>query len=261
MSVFCWSGLTKLMGGSASGRSPCGSTGEDAARGSPGRQRVSNGVSEHVSERPIKLGDQLDRLLKMLPEDAGVGQTLRDFWGTFSSIDLRPMLSGRRWTRADFSILDQVRRRCLVATYPFALALRVLDDSPLWRRLDPAASPSRRHREAAAAEQASEQWESMLVVQRVLGPLDTARVAAQKFGYDEVAREIFERRERYLSHARAFQVVAALLCHGDLGDERRKLGNDPAEVEEACYEEVQSFVAAQEVVPLAWRHFGGFNGQ
>merc|ERR1719158_810493 len=78
------------------------------------------------------LDGQLDRLLDLLPEDASAGSKLRDFWANFAALDFRPLLCGRRWVRGDLAVLEQVRKRCITATYPFALALSLLLEGPHW---------------------------------------------------------------------------------------------------------------------------------
>lgn len=182
---------------------------------------------------------QVHRLLDLLPADAGIGCRLRSFWATVASLDLRPLLHGRQWVRSDYATLDQVRKRLLVATHPFQLALCVLQhESGDWRRAKHPASPF-------------DEWNRVLAVQRLLGRLETASEVDPRSG-GHLSREIAHRREGYLSDVRVFQLIHASLHR--LEELRSGASvSTPADVAQACADDVTLLLAIQHMLPAAWR--------
>jgi len=243
MAVSCWSGMGRLVTGRRAGGGAADASG---AAGGDHELNVTPARSS-AGRRLVDLDGKLHRLLELLPEDAGGSQQLRDFWATFAALDLRPVLTGRTWTHADCTTLYQVRQRCLVATYPFSFALSVLLEGWQWRSDELSRSPAR------SAAKAVEQWNALLVVQRVLGPLDTASRGGARPWNDNFLREISDRREQYLELARIFQLVAAMLWRAETGDDRLQTCRSHAEVEQACVNEVNLFLSAQHMVPAEWR--------
>lgn len=205
-----------------------------------------------------KLHVEPGKLLDILPDGAG-GQQLHLFWTTFAALNLRPLQSGRKWTREDLKTFEQVRLRCLDFTYPFTVALALLLDGPAWRKLKRVAVGDRRAREAAVAEQMAEQWRALLVVQRLLGRLDSASSPAWQpssslSSQEKMKREITDRQEKYIAQARIFQVVAGMLSHGGANKAPGPHGGQ-AEVDRSCNNAVQMLLAVQHILPDGWRAF------
>lgn len=234
--ALCWSGVGKLVG---------------RRRGTDVTGKLDKqlpGVAAQAAQLTVPLDARLDRLLELLPEGAGDGKKLRDFWAIFSALDLRPLLNRRKWNLADFEVLEKVRMRCIHATFPFAIALQLLLHE--WERGNRA--PGYQGREAAAAARTSEQWNTLLAVQNVLGRLD-----APSPSYKELKRIIPERRERYMTQARAFLLVAAILDRvGNTHSRLRHGTGDCTHLEEACIEGVTAFLAVQHVVRSGKDSFG-----
>lgn len=218
----CWSGVGRLVG----------------------RRGCDVGLDEPTTPPPPHPGPKrrsvhLERVLEVLPEGAA-GQGLREFWLTFVDLDLRPLLERRGWTRADLTVLDQLRKRCLSAARPFVLATQLLHEG--WHEAGPQ-TPGPKGREAAAAALASQQWDLLLAVQGVLGRLDAPCPA-----WRDLRRETAERRERYLLQGRAFLLVAAALGRGA---QPQVVG--AVTLEDTCLAEVTLLLAVQYMVPDGWR--------
>jgi len=244
----CWSGVSRLVG--TNRRSTNGSSfdvGSEerlwADNDLPWQRGGAYGSRRSVA---IPLDGQPSRLLELLPESPGSGQKLRDFWATFTALDLRALQSSRKWSQDDKRDLEKARERCLVATYPFALALQLLLESwPLTAGASELPARDRKGRDAAKASQLSEQWNILLAVQRILGRLDAPAPSLQ-----DLAREIPERRERYLLQVRSFQLVTATLLAQEAA---RRRGGVRSEVAQVCTDELRVLLAVQHMVPGEWR--------
>jgi len=195
----------------------------------------------------MQLDGRLDPLLHALPEGAGGGPKLREFWVGFAALELRPLASRRTWVQDDFRVLEEVRKRCVHSTYPFAIALQLLQEG--WHRSGEQLSPTNaKEREVATAAKTSAQWATLLAVQNVLGRLD---LPARPF--DEVQRDIRERHARYTEQARAFLLAGAMLKRVETAHRKVRAFGGAHLVATACVEEVTALLAVQHVIqrPLA----------
>merc|ERR1712066_462840 len=86
----------------------------------------------------------------------------------------------------------------------------------------------------------SQQWDTLLAVQRVLGRLD-----ASSLNYEKRKKEIPERRDMYIAQARAFLLAAALL--------ERDASVSHEDVKEACEHDLNTFLAVQHLIPAEWK--------
>merc|ERR1712192_283264 len=242
-SLSCWAGLSKLVSkGSPDNRCRDGLS---RAANSPNLAPSPNRRS--VPHLVVRL-DSTKALLDRLPQSAGGGAQVREFWATFSALDLHA-LSLRKWNPDDLRNLEEARERCIVATYPFALALQLLVDDWQQRSGEVATNVSRRKskdlgqdakaiRDAEKATQQSQQWDTLLAVQRMLGRLD-----APSPQWLEISKAIPNRRDRYITQARAFSLIAALL-------ERAR--TPQLDVDKTCEQNVTAFLAIQQMIPTEW---------
>jgi len=233
----CWAGVGKLVGGRS--LDWCGLT--EASRGLDGDEVACPGLS--TSQDRVQLNGELHRMLQLLPEGFGSTHMLREFWAIFVAIDLQPFLTGKKFTQGDYKVLAEVRNRCIQATYPFAIALQLLEHND-HRGREPRHTKSRKGRDAAAAARTADQWDTLLAVQSILGRLD-----APTPHYRELRTQIPERRERYEMRARVFQLVAALL---ERSAQQRPAGSrwtgTKLDLERHCVADVTAMIAAQNIV-------------
>jgi len=148
-------------------------------------------------------------------------------------------------------MLNDVHTRCLLATYPFKLVMELLLNK--WKPCSAASHLRGKLRDAAnAASKAAldaEQWDMILVVQRVLGRLNAP---APRWPLDP--NDIQERKEQYLSQARAFQFIAAAVTRSLENSAERQRKDASAAAQQQIYrDKVNTLILAQQAVPRDWR--------
>lgn len=165
-------------------------------------------TSSHTrSIKELSPTEKLAEILKI--ENPGSSKKLRSFWAAFAAFDFQSFQHDKPDRESEN--LEVLLSRCVQATYPFLLALRLLLGD--------------------AGEK-----KTLRAVQKNLGRADLLAAAFAEPDYDEVESQM----ERYMSHARAFQLMGALLQR-----ERR-----PAR---GLEEKFELLIAAQRLVPQEWR--------
>lgn len=243
------------------------------------RPKMAPEVAGQTAKRPLP-GGQVERLVELLPGPSsgptvrieGVGAAaLRRFWAAMAAVDLPLWMLGegaQTWNVQKLAALRKARHRCKMATAPFPLVLRLLEED--WAKSGQAeeeallraatgvldkeergsgstmlgAEAVKKAREASAAAKASAQWDLLLVVQHLLGR--PAREPAPT--WKDMTQELHRRRERLLSQAHSFQLIAALL---DSVCEVEPRG--PKQLEERCCTELRRLIAVQNLIPEEWR--------
>lgn len=238
----CWDGVGKLVG------SPQKDS-EHERRGLGSHLKTSCS-SSYVPGPVLRLGGDLGKLNEMLPDYAGCGMQLRDFWATFASIELQPLLEMKRSNNADKE-LNMTKKRCLEATYPFNLVIEMLDSK--WKpRLSaqPGSSEgSSKSREAVIADRNAEHWDMLLIVQRLLGRSFPAPAWDKQ--WKQLEQAIQERRDVYLQQARAFQFIAAVLTN--TWDTCAQKMDRHCDQQQLYVDKVTALIVAQRALPLEWR--------
>lgn len=221
-------------------------------------------------------GGRLERLPELLgglyrPDhiEALGAEQIRHFWASFANLDLQSSTGpAKNWTSQELMVLTQTRRRCVAATAPFPLVLRLLEDNWLEAgreeeeallsaasqalderkgREEPRASGAellRKARDAAAAAKASEQWNVLLAVQHLIGRPPNESAPA----WQEMQQELHRRREKVMLQAKTFLLISSLL-----GESSRPKNQTPEQLQARCQAEARRLLAAQRLVPLEWR--------
>eukprot|EP00931_Biecheleriopsis_adriatica_P100672 TRINITY_DN75937_c0_g1_i1.p1 TRINITY_DN75937_c0_g1~~TRINITY_DN75937_c0_g1_i1.p1 ORF type:complete len:281 (+),score=69.74 TRINITY_DN75937_c0_g1_i1:82-924(+) len=250
----CFTGLSKLVGSKAS-----------STDGSKSRQEAVQTMAPEQAVARISLpGGRLDRIPEVLPDLAGsdkqaddafivhcVGaESLRHFWARFAALELssQDSSSTRPWTRSEWKVLRQLRCRCLAATAPFQLVLRLLEENweaagrekedELLRQVTAQTSVEalKQAREAIAASKTSEQWSVLTAVQHLIGREPGETAPAIK----DIQQELPRRRQRLLSQARMFLLIAGLLESRDWKQPGSRA-------------DLKQLIAVQNLVPFEWR--------
>ncbi|CAJ1451486.1 unnamed protein product [Effrenium voratum] len=215
--TLCWAGVSKLVGSKAMA--------EDSPVSANAPLALPGGRLERLPEL-FGCGGRTD-----LIEAVGAG-AVRRFWATFAAVDLPHPGGARRWTPQEWSALSHMRWRCLAATAPFSMVLRLLEENWLEAgreeeeallrvastALDRKGQGNGRQgtevlvksREAAAAAKASEQWKVLLAVQHLIGRPSSEKVP----GWKDMQQELHRKRERLLEQARTFMLIGSLLGSG-----------------------------------------------
>jgi len=208
----------------------------------------------------VSIGGDLDELKRHLPEHPGCADDLRRFWAKFSMIEFEESENlipvDGKWYVELRSALDEVQRRCLLATYPFNLVLELLDCR--WKPTLPASVGCSSSSESAAIDRTYEHWETMVNVRRLLGRSCSAPGYS---GNRELWRTIKETTEEwrnaYLLQARAFQFIVAYLTRTWETIEAKHIGLGYSEerVKAQADEKRKALRVAQRAVPIEWRSF------
>lgn len=254
------------------------------------RDRSDSDESKKVRTRPTPKGvvDQLE----LLPESVGSGTNLRRYWAAFCQIDLYPLTEIKGEATGHVSaIIDKIIQRCIHATHPFKLVTELLLNQWTLRAQRGSGGKKTYDAATAAAARTADQWSMLLAVQRVVGrppasspkakdvteqrsrawtrwhkvrdsihaeptkdvlstmSLDEARERALK----DVPATIKERREQFLEHARAFQLVSATLTRALDRAAKRKRPKDAEGNRQVIVEKVTALIVAQKAVPSEWR--------
>lgn len=236
----CWDGFSKLFPSRKSSRA---------------LERIEDNGADNFRQGVYTV----EQLLKALPSHAGCGASLRNFWSSFCAVDMRHLLVQSHFSleeaqKAD-DMLTDVHNRCLLATYPFQLVIELLLNK--WKPC--CATPHVRGKSRDAVNAAStaalnaelvyQQWDMILVVQRVLGRLNTP---APRLPLDP--NDIQARREQYLCQARAFQFIAAAVTRSLESSAKSKRKDVSTVLQQQIYrDKVNTLIMAQQAVPLDWR--------
>lgn len=198
------------------------------------------------------------QLLKTLPEHSGCGDKLRNFWSCFCAVDVRPLLNhdcrSKDETLEAIGALDQVQERLLLATYPFKLVTELLLNK--WKPREASHLRDKPPDAASAALEAeldAEQFNCIQIVQRVAGRLNTPSPSWQNVGKD-----IQERKDRYLSQAWAFHFIAAALTRtwDQCASRHSKDASSDMhleQIEQIYSDKVKTLIVVQQAVPKEWR--------
>jgi len=157
MSTWCYDGFSKLV------RSPPKEL-ERERLGSNGGEEQS---SARAPTRTLSLDGDAKRLNELLPEHTGCGDQLRKFWAIFSQIELSPLLDMENPPPDAISELNKAKRRCMEAAYPFNLVIELLENR--WKPSLEAHPGCSVKRQADRADRVLEHYETVLIVQRLLG--------------------------------------------------------------------------------------------
>lgn len=184
-------------------------------------------AKEPKEECPVNV--TVVRHLQQLPAFAGCGTSLREFWLVFTQLNLQDLL-GRASTidRDNEEALDCIQTRCVEATLPFSLVLRLL--SVEW-----------------SAREASDllwRWNVLSSVRALLGRFSGEVVPE---GTDSLAEVCVIRRDWYMERARAFVFVSATLEHN-----WRRISIDGVKASRVR-QKIQALLLAQASVPSEWR--------
>jgi len=247
MELSCWNGFGKLVGR----RNFCGFNGLTDLLGDPGQdQQEQTGKSQAL----VPLDGSLERLLELLPESGRGGRSLQDYWRTFGTLDLRSLLERKHWSLDDWRVLEEVRSRCMRATFPFCVAEQLLQDSRWNHMTDPRTAgrnitSSLATTEAFRAERTCGQWNTLQAVKNLLGQLSIPSPTLS-----EIQTDIRQRRERYMTQVRVFSIIVAMFER--LGRKHMRLRSMESlsfseDWAEACTDYVQTFLAVQQVLRSA----------
>lgn len=164
MSTFsCWAGIQRRFWGTPSTKLSGGRT---------------NAGGNH--RRELLPSEKLQEIVKV--ENPGSSKQLRSFWAAFAAFDVQSLMVDKPDKQAQLTLessIDQLLSRCILATYPFVLVLRLLMES----------GEDRLH-----------------TVQRILGRADVPEAGAS-IGMGQVESQC----QRYAAHARAFKLIGAVL--------------------------------------------------
>eukprot|EP00746_Dinoflagellata_sp_MGD_P012512 gnl/MRDRNA2_/MRDRNA2_126729_c0_seq1.p1 gnl/MRDRNA2_/MRDRNA2_126729_c0~~gnl/MRDRNA2_/MRDRNA2_126729_c0_seq1.p1 ORF type:complete len:238 (+),score=45.53 gnl/MRDRNA2_/MRDRNA2_126729_c0_seq1:41-715(+) len=215
----CWGGLRQFF--TPGSKDP-------SKRSLPSKPSAAAASAKETSEEcPVKVTAL--RHLQQLPAFAGCGDSLRRFWFTFAKLNLQELLERAAVIDKDEEeALNDMQMRCMEATLPFSLVLRLMTAE--WS--------------AREANDLLWRWNVLSSVRALLGRFPGEAVPD---GTDQLAEVCETRRDWYMERARAFAFVSATLEHS-----WQRIAADGLK-ESRVRKKIQMLLLVQASVPSEWR--------